>query len=366
MKPSHHPSISAAKKSGPHQPGEAALEKRRLSRKLFQIEARPLDNTAPARAALRPLRRARPWLALFLVVPALFLAAAEPPPNPLPAAEDAAPLADPENPVEVPPVHLDEETITAIVTNVAAALGAQTPAQTPAPTNRPPVSTVAPNPERLDRQSRSSGSDPNRREERGRDSSSRPADRSEREPQRNAAATSPSPAPASSPDFSAYRIITERNIFDPNRSSRRTANNPRPRPRTVDTFGLVGIMSYEKGTFAFFDGSRGEFKKAVKESGDIAGFKVAAVSPDLVRLTSGNGQFDLKVGMQMRREEDGPWETSTQSVSFSSSSSGPSAVSGASGRSPNAVPAASPAAPPSAGGNADEVLRRLMQRREQE
>src|SRR5690348_9065903 len=50
-------------------------------------------------------------------------------------------------------------------------------------------------------------------------------------------------------DFSAFRLVVDRNIFDPNRAPRRGPTAP---VRTVDAFTLVGTMSYEKGIFAFF------------------------------------------------------------------------------------------------------------------
>src|SRR5437016_4611968 len=62
---------------------------------------------------------------------------------------------------------------------------------------------------------------------------------------------------SSAPDFNSFRIITQRNIFDPNRSGIGrpfTRHNPSSN-RTIDAFALVGTMSYEKGKFAFFDGA---------------------------------------------------------------------------------------------------------------
>lgn len=331
---------------------------RRKARTLFQVEAKPLDNTSPGGAALRVLRRSRSWLTLFLLVPILLLAAEENPAEAPPPSETPMPSAQPIDEVtpELPPVQLDEETVSEMATNVAAALTAQT---APALTNPPAGASAASDRERSQRQP-APATAPDQREEPGRGTESR-NDRGNREPTRSTPPTQNPPGPGS--DFSAYRIITERNIFDPNRSARRSNNTPRPRPKTVDSFALVGIMSYEKGTFAFFDGSRGEFKKAVRPAGEIAGFKVASVGPDAVRLSSENRDFDLKVGMQMRREEDGPWEKSSQSASYSSAPSAPPNSGG---------PGAGTGAPsqtslPSTGNSStDEVLKRLMQRREQE
>src|SRR5262249_468863 len=64
------------------------------------------------------------------------------------------------------------------------------------------------------------------------------------------------------PSCQNFRIVTERNIFDPNRGP---AIRPRSGPtRSTDYFALVGTMSYEKGLFAFFDGTSSEYRKALK------------------------------------------------------------------------------------------------------
>lgn len=160
-------------------------------------------------------------------------------------------------------------------------------------------------------------------------------------------------------EYSAFKVIVDRNIFDPNRYPRR-AGEPltRPAPKTVDSVTLVGTMSYEKGWFAFFDGSSSEFKKALKLTDTIAGYKVAEIAPTSVNLAAGTNRLELKVGMQMRREEDGPWMLSAQSGPHipapPSTSTNAAAVTTATGS--NAV----------AGDAESDVIKRLMQKRLQE
>ena len=81
----------------------------------------------------------------------------------------------------------------------------------------------------------------------------------------------------------------------------------RQAPKSVDSLTLVGIMSYEKGTFAFFDGTSSDYKKALKLNDVIAGHKVTNITPNSVKLADGTNELELTVGMQLRREEDGPW-----------------------------------------------------------
>ena len=69
-------------------------------------------------------------------------------------------------------------------------------------------------------------------------------------------------------DFVSFRVITERNIFNPRRYGRSSkAPPPRTEPEKVvksERFALLGTMSYEKGRYAFFDGSSTDFRKVAK------------------------------------------------------------------------------------------------------
>ena len=116
-------------------------------------------------------------------------------------------------------------------------------------------------------------------------------------------------------------------------------------------------MSYEKGTFAFFDGTSSEYKKALKLTDSIAGYKVTNIAPNGVKLASGTNELDLSVGAQLRREEDGPWLLASQSASYSATpaSTGTNA----------AATRPQLRIPPLRGAESD-ILKRLMQRREKE
>ena len=159
-------------------------------------------------------------------------------------------------------------------------------------------------------------------------------------------------AAASRVDFDSFRLITERNIFNPNRSGRRDYTRREPDRRSrVESFALVGTMSYEKGRFAFFDGTSSDYRRVIGASDTIAGYTIGAVTPEHVTLQSTNhGEIKLPLGMQMRRVEDGDWELSERSQASNGSSSTP----------------ASDSASSSSGGGSDDILKRLMQRREQE
>lgn len=153
-------------------------------------------------------------------------------------------------------------------------------------------------------------------------------------------------------DYSAFRVIAERNIFNAARSGGRVAAPPREarRPARVDTLAVVGLMSYEKRAYAFFDGSSSDFRKAVPVGGTVAGCKVVDIRPDRVQLEVGTNQFELKVGARLRREEQGPWQVSESTEPLPATSLDSSGSADANG----------------SNGAADEVLKRLLQRREQE
>jgi hypothetical protein len=155
----------------------------------------------------------------------------------------------------------------------------------------------------------------------------------------------------SKPDYSSFRIITDRNIFNPNRTGRyiRSSNNNAPRPSRVDTFSLVGTIAYEKGRFAFFDGTSSDFRQVLEPSGQIAGYTVKEITPQSVKLEADGKALEMKVGAQMRREDNKSWEliaqtewTPTATADSAATTSNDSSL------------------------EANDVLKKLMQQREQE
>ncbi len=152
-------------------------------------------------------------------------------------------------------------------------------------------------------------------------------------------------------DYQTFRLISERNIFDPNRSSRSGSARPTKTTR-VESFALVGTLSYEKGNVAFFVGTDSSYRKDLKTGDTIAGYKIAEITANRVKLMADNQIVELGVGMQMRRQDAGEWQLAGRAESFSDSSG-----STASTDKTDAAPAE---------GAASDVLKKLMQQREQE
>jgi hypothetical protein len=161
------------------------------------------------------------------------------------------------------------------------------------------------------------------------------------------------PGPAAYPAFS--RFITERNIFDPSRYSHNDAQPYRPKVlRSAPAFTLVGTMSYEKGMFAFFDGNNSDLRKVLypSDTNGIAGYTVAEITPTGVKLQTADKKqtVQMKIG-EMMRQEGSVWQVaglgelpaSTAEGSISNAGSAPASASA-----PN------------------DVLKKLMQQREQE
>jgi hypothetical protein len=130
-----------------------------------------------------------------------------------------------------------------------------------------------------------------------------------------------SAADAAAPrEFTDFQLITERNIFDPNRRPRTRSDTPRPR-QVVDSFSFTGTMNYSKGLFAFFDGTSSDYRKVAEKGEKIAGYTIAEIGHDLVKLVQDSNEVQLKVGMQMRRSEDGKWSAAEASANGGGGSS---------------------------------------------
>ena len=159
-------------------------------------------------------------------------------------------------------------------------------------------------------------------------------------------------------DYAAFKVIVDGNIFDPNRLPHRPGEHSvRPPSKSFDSLTLVGTMTYEKGTFAFFDGTSSEYKKALKLTDSIAGYKVTNIAPNGVKLAAGTNELDLSVGAQLRREEDGPWLLSSQSMSYAAT---------AASTSTNGATATATGSDTASGSAESDIIKRLMQKREKE
>jgi hypothetical protein len=159
-----------------------------------------------------------------------------------------------------------------------------------------------------------------------------------------------------------FKIITQRNIFDPNRRTDSGERGRRIDPNRLaraDGFSLVGTLIDKRGEFAFFSGSDPKYKKVLKVAGIIADYKVTEVAPDYVELESNSSnQVKMSVGMQMKKLDAGEWQLVDGTVALAT-------VSDASAPEMKDTET-SDSAPSTGSSSADAVLKRLMQAREKE
>ena len=154
------------------------------------------------------------------------------------------------------------------------------------------------------------------------------------------------------PTFDTYRLIGDRNIFNPNRVSRsRSSETPLPRTEVIS---FVGTMQYEKGLFAFFDSPDTAYRKALNEGGALGKFTVRGITADSVELERDSQPLALKMGQQLRRPEGGEWSVIGAEIVRSEARAAEAAANPGPGA-PIAIPA-----------DASEALRRLMEKRQQQ
>jgi hypothetical protein len=170
------------------------------------------------------------------------------------------------------------------------------------------------------------------------------------------------------------RRVSDRNIFDPDRQPR-TRGESRPIPKPVvavaadaPEMGLVGVMTFPKGTFAFFDGNAAEYRKTLQLQALIAGHTVTAITPQSVTLSESNGPpVLLKVGQRLRKDAEGVWKLAAggSGEAFARSGGSFGAGSGAASSSPSTSSSSATSTTEDPPGS-DEILKRLLKKREQE
>ena len=184
----------------------------------------------------------------------------------------------------------------------------------------------------------------------------------------SAAAQSNAPGDTDYAKFSS--IITDRNIFDPNRyphNSRSTPTRTKTRTRTrapgTPFIALVGTMSYEKGLFAFFNANDSDLKKILTAGDEIAGYTVKEITASAVTLTDKDKkEITMKIGDQMH-QDGSAWKLNDDSSGTAPANEAPPTTetdSSASGTTE------APAAAPSANLEGNDILKKLMEKRAKE
>ena len=162
-------------------------------------------------------------------------------------------------------------------------------------------------------------------------------------------------------DYSSFsQFIAARNIFNPNRQPLAISapNGVPPGVPQIETsrLQLVGTMNYEKGMFAFFNGTTMDLSAVVQRGDNLHGYTVAAIAANRVSLASADKKerHELRIGDGLRRGNGG-WEL-FESQESSAMGTGSAASDSSDAR----------AVAPRSAGEQNDILNRLMQQREKE
>jgi hypothetical protein len=147
--------------------------------------------------------------------------------------------------------------------------------------------------------------------------------------------------------FDSFRLLTERNIFNPNRVGRTVAG--RVAQPAGDEIRLVGTLDSTQGLFAFFDSPDATYRQALHEGGAIAGFTVKHIGQNSVELLRNSGPTSLRIGQLLHRPVGGEWSVVTHESIAPTETTSPA----------NPAVAAIPA-------DASDTLKRLLMQRQKQ
>lgn len=155
--------------------------------------------------------------------------------------------------------------------------------------------------------------------------------------------------------FESFRGLRTRNIFDPDRRGPRVESAPAAATSSRPPFlQLTGTMISGGKTLAFFSGSQPEFNKVLAVQGKVGEYTVVSITPAQVSLERAGASLVLPVGKQLVLDGSGT-VAAAQPITGPGGSSGSSSPTSSSTEPPAGVPA-----------DKAEVLRRMMERRQQE
>ena len=194
-----------------------------------------------------------------------------------------------------------------------------------------------------------------------------------------AAPATPAPAVAVSAapkNYEGFRLVRSVNIFDPERRPGRTSE-----PRQVSNsrsssrgnrnrspyLALTGTMVTNGRALAFFVGSQEEYNKIISLHDKIGDFTITDITSTHVDLDRGGKPVTLVVGKQLPLDGSAitAFQPDAASADDDSSSAAPSDGSAA----PSDTPKTEDGTPPavsSPSGEKNDVLRRMMERRQKE
>ncbi len=126
--------------------------------------------------------------------------------------------------------------------------------------------------------------------------------------------------------YEAFKLVNDRNIFNPSRSARSARGDRREgepkKASKVETVSLVGVMSYAKGDLAFFDGSSSDYRKVIKPSDRLGGHRLLEIGANFVQMVTDGKTNRVAIGGGLRRQDDGEWEVVASGIKSTADASG--------------------------------------------
>jgi len=118
---------------------------------------------------------------------------------------------------------------------------------------------------------------------------------------------------SAAPGFESFRIVVDRNIFDPNRRESRPETSPAPEDPAPqpDQLALTGVLIYEGEGVAFFEGTEPDYNVDLKQGGTVAGYRIVEIRTDGIKLSKNGREIELPVGSGLSKRHEGEWELSS-------------------------------------------------------
>lgn len=186
----------------------------------------------------------------------------------------------------------------------------------------------------------------------------------------------------------SFKLIWERNIFNPNRQKPLDPSQivERKEAPQIETFTLIGTMIKGASSYAFFQGSNSLYNTVLGVGDQIAGHIISEISTSGILLKSEETPQVLTVGQGMSRQEQGAWSVSAVSYSsrrdrspsrnregdrsrdrsFNSSPSTRNRVAAQTDTRSTSEESSGETSEESSGNSQSEILKKLMEKRKQE
>lgn len=167
-----------------------------------------------------------------------------------------------------------------------------------------------------------------------------------------------------------FPVMLQRNIFDPTRRPNQVPERPAepperpPEPLRRETLSLTGSFVRPDSSFAFFSSSNPDLSRVVSPEDQLGDFVVTDITTTNVVLRAETNQWSVRVGRMLTRQGDGPWTDSGEASPEIEAPTGAASVGTPAGTDTDSD--GSTSGDPPAEGEMSDLMKRLMERRQQE